>query len=285
MMSLGSKEKKRNDLRYRITRTMLKNAHLQNISFISILKSMDKTMRAFLEQAEEEVEKDAYGNVKPKDTAGVKPKILHVDHFKIAINRLNLGLSIVQTEDLLGAFDADGSQTIDANHFKQFLYYAKDRMEKETEWKEDSRAMICDSLLRLVTPNDVLPAVLKQLHYQLNHDQVHKLRPGIKRRPSVIADSVASFNSQRRGSTVGMTAEEMPFEANSRTVEYDSEFDATWCPPGEEIVMPPGSKPTGAHWTATKVQDEAKDPPQPRSRRGSLSASSGGRKGSVSSAR
>lgn len=271
-------EKKRNDSRYKICKTMLKNGALQNMSFAHIMRALNKANRPFIAISEE--------------TGG---RVLHAEHFKLSVKSLNLGLSIVQTDDLIESFDAEGSLVIDADHFIHFLYYAKERMDREAEWKKDPRSRICDDLLRLVTPNDVIKPMFKQLYFQLNHDQVHRLRPARRTSQTALADSMASYSSDRRASVAGMSSafgDDQQHAANSgRTVGYDDDFDATWAPSGQEVVMPPGSKPAGAHWTTGKLdrgEGEEQQPDIPkgsRSRRGSVSSNGGGRQGSVGSRR
>ena len=223
-------------------------------------------------------------------------RVIHAEHFKLSVSSLNIGLSIVQTDDLIQAFDSEGTQVIDMDHFVHFFYYAKERMEREAEWKKDPRSRVCDDMLRLITPNEAIMPMFKQLHFQLMHDQIHKLRPARRTSQTALADSMASYNSDRRASVAGMSSafgendQQNQGQGGGRTVGYDEDFDATWAPPGQEIVMPPGSKPAGAHWTTGKLDRGEDEEPQevPRgtkSRRGSTSSSGGGRRGSVGSRR
>eukprot|EP00039_Didymoeca_costata_P001629 m.53910 g.53910 ORF g.53910 m.53910 type:complete len:823 (+) comp10888_c0_seq1:137-2605(+) len=224
---------KEEDKRFRVARTILKNAELKGVAFSDILKKLNRTFKSFL----------------------LDNKLPYVseDSFKTALKDLDLGLSTVQILDTSRVWKSNTFQAncVNCARFEQHLQVVYRRLAEDAEWRRDVRSTHVDAFLRAI-PARVVPVVIKQLHFQLNHDQLHDLYTDTNPYPHTRRDSLAERRDSLAGRGQVLSAEllasaENPSKttATSETstknplISYDSSFDITWGPSGKEVPMPP----------------------------------------------
>lgn len=243
-------EKKREDSRFRACRKLIKVGELQQYTFAQLNKLIVKKSRPFL---------------KP-DEHGKPTRSILVSHFKQFVRALDIGISEVQQEELMHLFLTETTvpdpsakwrisnttvETVVVDDILKGLRVAKVRNDKIVRWSADPRSKICDDILRNIPGRTLMPAI-KQLYRQLVDDQLHSL--DVLDANQVLEYMTQSgFTGDRRASIAGrrasLTAGDITYVPNEG--DDGASFDATWCPPDFEVVMPPGSKPAGAHLTIT----------------------------------
>merc|ERR1712125_69951 len=106
-------------------RQILKNAHTAVVSFSKLLATIQKQFKLVL--AASTSEEHAL-------------RVLRIDFFKQAITRAELGLSLVQVDEMARVFDTQQAGSVSIGDYVRYLHYAHDRFNRDLEWKKDPPA-------------------------------------------------------------------------------------------------------------------------------------------------
>jgi len=244
-------DKKKEDTRFRACRKLIKVAHLQRFSFEQLMSLLVNKSRPYL--------------VKDAETRPTRE--FATTGFKKYINLLKLGISEVASDDLVKLFTESRLEVdpkwsihsvaveyINLDTFLKTLRNAQARNTKIARWAEDPRSRICDDIIRNIPGHALIPA-LDQLYRQLVDDQLHQLDMAAANAAlEAQAEAGAATYGERRASMVSRHGSLVDGEPAAIKYEpaggpQDTAFDATFCPPDMDVVMPPGSQPPCEHLT------------------------------------
>lgn len=182
--TISPDEKRKEDIRYRLSKTIYKNAELRRIIPARLLSIIA----------------DGLDVCHTSDDG-----LVNAPEFGRAIRRMELGLPGVQVDDLVRVFESGGM--VDVGEFRQYIAGSHDRMQAEIERKRDPRIGICDKIFRDVSSSaNVIVPVIDDLHQRFVHNRVDAVSVAPPKTMDQAMEEAfdISWGDKTTGSVVGM---------------------------------------------------------------------------------